>query len=188
MKRIILTGERDRGKTAFCRLLAAGALSRGLSVTGIISLKEMKGEKLSALWASDCREEEKRMLARFIPEDERSPSADAGSKTPSWSFFPEAFLWGNALMAGAPPADLFILDEAGPLEFSSESPSPQSDNAWTAGMERMDRAVDRIALAVVRPELVDRARLLWQDAAVLNAPDCRKTGTEAGKLIKQIIG
>jgi hypothetical protein len=185
MKRIILTGERDRGKTSFCRLLAAEAISRGLDVTGILSLKEMEKNRVAALWASDCREEERRRLARFIPEAERAFPNRADSKTPSWSFFPEAFLWGNALIAGAPPADLFILDEAGPLEFSPES--PQSDSAWTAGMERMDRGVDRIALAVVRPALVDRARLQWPDALVFVAPCYRAPRSETEEAVRGLL-
>ena len=189
MKRIILTGERNRGKTSFCRLLAEEARNRGLDVTGILSLKEMAAGKVTALWASDCREEEKRKLARFIPESER-PAPIPGcsnSKTPSWLFYPETFLWGNTLIRQAPPSDLFILDEAGPLEFDLASPPPQDNNAWTAGMERMDKGIDRIALAVVRPGLVNRAREFWPDALVLEAPDYSDS-EKCNKATKEILG
>ncbi len=190
MKRLILTGERNRGKTRFCRLLAAEALSRGLTVAGILSLKEMKDARVIALWASDCREGEKRKLARFIPGKERlsaEPQDSKGSITPSWSFYPETFLWGNALITEAPPADLFILDEAGPLELNPGTAFPEEDRAWIAGLKRMDAGIDDTAIIVVRPELTDRARIRWPDAELRQAPDCGEGIPEIQKVIAGLL-
>ena len=55
-------------------------------------------------------------------------------------------------------------------------------------MERMDARADRISLVVIRPELVDRARLRWPDALVLKAPDCYDTGTMTTDMIRKILG
>ena len=100
-------------------------------------------------------------------------------KTRRWVFYPETLEWGNLQIRNAPASDLFLLDEAGILEFSR-------DRGWIDGLKRMDAGTDRMTLAVVRPELLEIAQARWPDAKVLQIdPLCREREEE---LLEDLIG
>ena len=53
-----------------------------------------------------------------------------------------------------PPGELLLIDELGPLEFRGEG-------GFIAGFAAIDARHYRLAVVVVRPELLDAARQRW---------------------------
>lgn len=157
---IILTGERVAGKTTFCEKLLEEALRTGMTRTGIITKTE-RDKKLSIrdLYTNDTKE-----LAVINPDFFKKGSRSSQKsplKTGRWIFHKEALAWGNHRIKQSPPSDLFILDEAGILEFERE-------DGWTEGIRRIDCMIDRLALIVVRPELTAIALARWKDAILIS--------------------
>ena len=69
--------------------------------------------------------------------------------------------WGNRKICSPPPSDLFILDEAGILEF-------ERGGGWIEGMKRLDARKDWVSVVVIRPELLDTALNRWAEAEVIH--------------------
>jgi len=176
MSRFIITGDRAAGKTTFCRNLSLEAVGISMTVTGILT----ETERDVALTAVDLLSGEKRTLAqvRDMSTKETPGGDDSVLETGRWIFNPETMVWGNRILLISPPSDLFILDEAGILEF-------QKEQGWTEGIARMDRHPDRCSLVVVRPELVGAALRRWPDAEVL--PVSRPDSGENRSLIRKIL-
>ena len=158
MKQVILTGIRKAGKTTFCQALAGRAAEEGYSICGILTLTE-RGKLLTA---RDLAEEMERELAAY------NHHGNTGElKTRRWDFRPDTLKWGNQQMQKAPLSDLFILDEAGILEF-------KKGRGWTAGMVRMDQNRDRLSVTVVRPELTETALARWPSAELIEIDPSRR--------------
>ncbi len=68
-----------------------------------------------------------------------------------WLFSPSALAWGNDLLASCLPADLFIVDELGPLELIR-------GEGWVNALEALRSGRYKIGLVVIRPELVETGR------------------------------
>ena len=64
-------------------------------------------------------------------------------------FDPAAVAWGVALLDAACPCDILIIDEIGPLEMDR-------GEGWANALEVLRRGRYRLAVAAVRPSLVDR--------------------------------
>jgi len=179
MTRILLTGPIDAGKSAFCRKLIADLRLSSLTPTGILTLKELEADSPVRLRAVDIRSGENRLLAErthILPEG--SPlRAGSPEKTRRWVFHPETLEWGNRVMKESPSSDLFILDEAGILEF-------RNGRGWYEGMKRIDRGTDRAALVVVRPELIPAAESRWPGSTVLDLSEYPQAGRQ--ETIRQI--
>ncbi len=158
MKQVVLTGPREAGKTTFCLDLASRAEQEGYSVCGILTLTE-RGVRLTA---RDLDGQSERELAIY-----NHPGTTGNLKTRRWDFRPETLEWGNRQIQKASPSDLFILDEAGILEF-------KKNGGWTGGMERMDRSRDRLSVIVVRPELTDQALARWPSAELFEIDPSRR--------------
>lgn len=159
IKRIILTGEHASGKTSFCRILHDETLRAGLTSTGILTETE-RDKKLSI---RDLYTDELRDLAVINPnffKDNPHGSQESPLKTSRWIFHKEALEWGNKHIKQSPAADIFILDEAGILEF-------ERNGGWCEGIRRTDRMIDRLAVIVVRPELTAMALDRWEDAGLI---------------------
>ena len=148
---VILSGDRDSGKTTFCMLVAEAAQKAGWQVGGVVSpALTIEGEK-RAIEAVDLRSGERRLLAR-----PRQRWQD-GIQTPHWTFDPQQMAWGDQVLAEALPCDLLIVDELGPLEFIREQ-------GWLAGLTALDGGSYRLALVVIRPELLTNAQRRWPHA------------------------
>jgi nucleoside-triphosphatase len=164
----ILTGWRGAGKTTWCAALAAAARARGLSVAGVLS---------PAVFADGAPGVKVRIdLTDLATGDTRVLATPAGSEgdkhgaMPShglrWHFCQETVEWGNAALEAARGADLVIIDELGPLEFTH-------GRGLVAGLALLDRDDYRAAIAVIRPELLASALTRWPEATVITVPGWR---------------
>ena len=153
MKLFLLTGDKGSGKTTFCRQLREKAQTGGFSTAGILTLTK-RDTRLTAL---DLFTGEEKILAVRNSKDSTS---DRSQETVKWAFRQECLDWGNRQLKETPPADLFILDEAGILEF-------ERGQGWQQGLIRADFRIDRIGLLVIRPSLLQKAQERWPEALIL---------------------
>lgn len=158
---LLLSGARGAGKTRWCLELAreAGKLTErapGFQAAGLVSPALFGNGKKTGIDLLDLASGESRRLASRI--DPANPSH--GLSTEDWRFNEETLAWGDACLRKIQCCDLFILDEAGPLEFFRGL-------GWQAGMEFVGSRRYRLACVVVRPGLLQAAQELWPWAEVL---------------------
>jgi nucleoside-triphosphatase len=163
---ILLSGERGSGKTKLCSLVAENACRAKWHVTGVISPAIFgKGQK-TAIHIVDLASGKRRKLARL------RKSGDEGILTSQWTFDEQALEWGNAALKEAVPCDLLVIDELGPLELLRGV-------GLTAGLEAVDSRLFFLALAVIRPELLEIARDRWQHGRVIAIHDLHEAASLA---------
>ena len=149
---IILTGERGSGKSTVCQRAVAMAQSQGLVCGGIITVRRAT----NTLEVADARSGQKRRLTV-------APGVPTDVVVGPYRFDSTTVTWGNDLLRTALPCDLLVIDELGPLEFLR-------GHGWTAAFEVLRGGVSALRLVVVRPALVDRAKVALDalDAEVLS--------------------
>lgn len=145
---ILLTGGRGSSKTRWCLSVREAARHAGLDVAGVISPPVYAHGGKVAIEAMDAATGERRRLA------ERPPPNGAGTAGLGWRFDAAALAWGDALLLNTPVCDLLFVDELGPLEF-------RGVGGFLNGFTAIEARRYRLALAVVRPELVDAALDRW---------------------------
>lgn len=185
----LLTAPSGAGKTTFCAALADRAHLAGWDVAGVLSPPVFEeGEKVGIL-VRNLRTGETRPLAiaasrpgNLLPHDARlspdasRPTPDASRPTPHasrltlydlslghWLFSSASLAWGNDFLANSLPADLFIVDEIGPLELVR-------GKGWTNALQALRSQKYRLALVVIRPSLLEPAQALFPEAEVLTLP------------------
>ena len=100
-------------------------------------------------------------------------------KTDAWVFDAERVKWGNELLEDIVSCDVLVIDELGPLEFFQQQ-------GFVSGFEALKRDNFKLALVVIRPELLDEAKRRWPDAEVLEVNNIDiSSRTEA--VVKQYI-
>jgi nucleoside-triphosphatase THEP1 len=156
-KILILTGGRGAGKTALCQRLAFQARKAGWDTAGVFSPAVFENGVKTGIGIKDPRSGEQRLLALRLPPEKILPGGLG------WDFDPAAFAWGNELLEHACPCDLLVVDELGPLELVR-------GEGWQKGIAALNSGAYRLGLAVIRPELLDTARRLWQAAEVVEVP------------------
>jgi len=155
-KILLLSGWREAGKTTLCERIVAAARRAGWDAAGVISPPDLSRAGKTGIQVRDLRTGEQRLLARRSRPGEETRS----SLTPEWMFDAESLTWGNAVLRGAVPCDLLVVDELGPLELLS-------GQGWQAGIAAVDSGDYRLALVVARPELVEAASRRWPRLAVI---------------------
>jgi nucleoside-triphosphatase THEP1 len=141
---VILTGAPGTGKTTTCRQLVDRVRDLGHDCAGILCPSRVAGGVKVGIDVVDVRTEERRQLAEV---DELPGALRMGP----YRFDEEAIAWGVARLGIACPCDLLIVDEVGPLEMSGVG-------GWTNAVEILRTGDCRLAVAVVRPSLVDAVR------------------------------
>lgn len=141
-KIIILSGERGTGKTSACLRLAKEANRRGLRPAGVICPARLVDGRKVGIDLMDVRTGERRPLAEA---DERP----AALRTRAYRFYQEAVSWGAAVIEGATPCTLLIIDELGPLELVR-------GQGWVNALDVLAAGRFEQAVVVVRPELIPR--------------------------------
>lgn len=155
----LLTAPPGAGKTTFCRALAAEARAVGWDVAGVLSPPVFENGLKTGIRVQNLRTKEARLLA--IASHLAAPPFYI--PVGNWRFDPAALAWGNAILASCLPADLFIVDEVGPLELIRGA-------GWQNALPALRQGAYKIGIAVVRPPLLDRARSLYPQAQVLSLP------------------
>ncbi len=166
-QRMILTGERGAGKSTWCARLAQEARAVSWRVAGLWSPAVMEREAKIAIELVDLESGEKRRLAV------RGTAEEGGTHGLRWRFVDETIAWGNALLGALASPDLLIVDELGPLEFRHEQ-------GLQAGLAAVDRGAHRLAVVVIRPELLPDALARWPGAHVVTPPDWKAMGSAQG--------
>lgn len=162
----VLTGPFGSGKTSFCQWFARELKKEGIDVRGVISSPDFQGGEKARIWAQDIHSGEKRLLASKEGEGLKIPSLFP------WVFNPETILWVNSFLKEAVPCQVLIVDELGPLEFEFNKGFLEAFGAISTGSFKL-------ALVVIRPELLDIALSFWKSALVLNINEARKWGQGA---------
>ena len=142
---VVITGEIGAGKTSWCAALARWAQMQGARVSGLLSVGVFEGSLKRAIDLQDLSTGQTRRLAA------RRAQPDPTSPTPNWEFDESALRWGDAVLAAAPPCDLLIVDELGPLELLHGA-------GYQSAFPLIQRQAYRLACVVVRPSLVDAFR------------------------------
>jgi nucleoside-triphosphatase THEP1 len=123
----------------------------GLSVAGLLTTRRVASGHLG-LDVEDLSSGER------VPLAERDQAAD-GPVTGHWTFHRHGIEWGATRLARAGAADLFVVDEIGPLELLR-------DEGWVGAISALANPEHRLAVAVVRPELVTRLVTVLGDRPV----------------------
>ena len=141
----IVTGWRGSGKTTFCRALLQRARLSGWDAAGLLSPAVFQGRIKYSILAEDIRSGERRLLATAHPQTETDLAFG------QWFFHRNTLDWGNRMLQSSVPCDLLVIDELGPLEFNLSS-------GWVSALEVIRTAQFRLALVVIRTELLEQAQ------------------------------
>lgn len=139
---VLLTGERQVGKTTVCKQVAELARELGYSPAGVLAPALLNEDGLPVAYhALMVADGEQRLLARAHGDL-------GGLRTGRYSFNAGVFSWvmGRLRVAISQGCDLLIVDEIGPLELEQEKGlAPILSELSASGLPSL--------LLVVRPEL-----------------------------------
>jgi nucleoside-triphosphatase THEP1 len=142
---VLLTGERQVGKTTVCKRVAELARGLGRNPAGLLSLALLgEGDLPLAYYALMVSDGERRLLARANGDLN-------GPRTGRYSFDADVLSWVVDRLRGAisRSCDLLIVDEIGPLELKQgKGLAPLLSDFFADGLPPL--------LLVVRPELADQ--------------------------------
>jgi len=174
---ILLTGERQAGKTTVCRRVAALARELGYNPAGVLTPAVLGQDGLPVAYhAQMVSDGEQRFLAwadsdlekeTLNPETRNRKPSTGGPRAGRYSFDADVLSWviGRLQEAISQGCDLLIVDEIGPLELEQgRGLAPILSNL---SGERLPPL-----LLVVRPELVAQLR-----RRLSNIPFCTFTVT-----------
>ena len=148
-KLIIWTGPKHSGKTTAAEGLAGSARAAGFSVAGLTAPSVHQAGGLIGFDVVDLRTGARAPLARH--------EATGRLRVGDYGFLAEGLAAGErALGAAALWADLVIVDEFGPLELRGEG--------WRACTDSLVAGAKGLIVLVVREELVDAVRRLYESA------------------------
>jgi nucleoside-triphosphatase len=159
---VLLTGEREVGKTYLCQRVVHEAQRRGLSCAGVLSPACHEAQQKVGITLVDVATGEERPLA----------SADDGTQGLRWGryrFVTSSLKWGTQRLARATPCDLLVVDEVGPLEM-------KLGKGLVNALDVLAGGGFSLALVVARPELVEelKARLKGRRVDVLEVTSCNR--------------
>ena len=171
-KIILVTGWRMAGKTTFCKEVIRSARQKGLQVRGLLSSARFEDNIKVGIDVEDLASQDKRILAEF----NQGQKSDITTK--SWVFDINNMVWGNNILKNINTCDFFVIDELGPLEFCR-------NQGWTAGFDVLDARNYQLALVVIRPELIEEAKIKWPDAPVIQIESVSEVKSLMNNFIKE---
>jgi nucleoside-triphosphatase len=148
-----LTAPRGAGKTTFCWGLVTQVHETGALVGGFICPAVFEDGKKIGIDMVDVASGERRRLGMRSSEVETTIGC--------WQLDENVIQWGNQILAGLKDEDFIVIDELGPLEL-------EEGYGFQEAMRLLDEKRYRAALVVVRPSLLQLARLRWPGAQVLD--------------------
>ncbi len=150
----IVSGPRGIGKTTWCTKVTEKAQSAGLSVAGILCPGEFEHGKKTAIHLTDISTREQRQLGKHVAY------CKDGIRVGNWLIDERAIAWGNQILSDAIGKELLIIDELGILEF-------ERSGGFQEGMRILDNGCYKLALVVIRPELIEVALARWPGAEII---------------------
>ena len=141
---VLLTGEREVGKTHVCQRVVEEARRRGFSCAGVLSPALFDGQEKVGISLVDVASGEERPLAS-------ADDAPEGVRWGKYRFVPSSLAWGAELLAKATPCHLLVVDELGPLEL-------ELGQGLAKALDVLAQGGFSLALVVVRPALLDELR------------------------------
>jgi nucleoside-triphosphatase THEP1 len=150
----MVTGPRQAGKTAFCQGMAEAARQADWQVTGLLSPAQIEQGVKTGIRVENIQTGDTRQLASITRQSQEDLVFG------HWYFNQQVLTWGNHVLENNPPCDLLILDELGPLELTRQV-------GWQAALNVIRRGEYRLALVVIRPELQDLARSLFDFSEII---------------------
>ena len=172
-KIILITGERDVGKTILCSTLIEKLKFKGYSVAGIISPGLYNGDVKVGITALDIKSGEKVKLADY------SPGWDIENPLRIWKMNSDAISWGNNVLNKSTPCDVLIIDEIGYLEFEKNS-------GWNKSFEILKQKGFKIAFIVVRIDLMKAALSHWEKAQTVKMENGENVELISKNILHQI--
>ncbi len=136
---ILITGERQTGKTTLCFNLVAALQASGINVTGVLT-RHVGPNDLEAVEVAAGQQ-----YALTLPF-----SPDHGGALSRFRMDPEALERSRRTLADSFPTQVFVVDEIGPLEL-------RHGQGWDHVPTLLARDDYTVALIVVRPELLGEA-------------------------------
>jgi nucleoside-triphosphatase len=168
---ILLTGGRGAGKTTLCRQLVDLARRGGWRIAGVLSPPVFDNEVKIGIDVEDLSSGERRRLAR-LPQ---KCDPENVLRTGGWVFEVGGLNWGGEVLGKVKDCDLLLVDELGPLELLR-------GQGWQSGLAALDGGTYRLALAVIRPELLAAAQQRWLGAVVVRVEEGVQTAAIAQRL------
>lgn len=144
----IVSGPSGTGKTTLCQNAIAQLRTAGARVAGLVSPPRMVNGLKTGILACDLRSGMRRPLAR-----------QGSAHGLGWQFDARALQWGNAVLQAAPPCDVLVVDEIGPLEI-------HRNMGWMSAWQVLAEGNYHAALIVVRPSLASHVLARLQDHAI----------------------
>jgi len=169
----ILSGWRGIGKTPICQLIAQHIQNAGFQVAGLLSIAEYKAGVKERIWVKDIITGEQRLL---ISSTQLNTHEIQFGK---WYIQAEGINWGNQVLSSIDKCDLLIIDELGPLEL-------ELGQGWQAAYSLILRGNYKIALIVVRPELLEKAESLFHPKCIFEITGENNELTESDNLVSAI--
>jgi nucleoside-triphosphatase THEP1 len=150
---ILVSGERQVGKTTL--LLQVRAAANRLRVGGFLSVARFEGSEKTGIDLMDAATGERMPLAVAESNGTRIDADERGLKnevrTGHYRFIPAALAAGLRYALAGQGADVFFVDELGPLELVR-------GEGWADVIPMIRARAFGAALVVVRPELIAMAR------------------------------
>jgi len=142
---VLVSGTRGAGKTTLLMAMREAAQAAGLVVGGVISVARFEGSEKTGIDVLDAGSGAQQSLAVY------SPKPHGLIQTGRYTFDPAGLAAGLAYARAGQTADLFIIDELGPLEL-------ERGEGWAPVLPMIRARQFGVALVVVRPDLLDAAR------------------------------
>lgn len=143
-KIVLLTGERQIGKSSLCFCLEEQLRQTGIAISGIITRR---------VGPHELEVKEVRTQASYALTAPQQATVKSDLTLPHFQMDPHAMARSAAAIADSFPTEIFILDELGPLELSRRA-------GWYRVLYLLKRERYHLAFIVVRPELLVAA--MWQ--------------------------
>jgi nucleoside-triphosphatase THEP1 len=143
-KIVLLSGERQIGKSSLCFCLEERLRQANIKVSGIVTRRAGPHE---------LEVKELRTQASYTLTSHPQSGGQSDLTLPHFQMDPEAMARSAAAIADSFPTEIFILDELGPLELLR-------GRGWHRSLYLLKKARYRLAFVVVRPELLIEA--MWQ--------------------------
>jgi nucleoside-triphosphatase THEP1 len=136
---VLITGERQVGKSTALRSAVTGLRDAGMQVSGLLTHRTGPHD----LEVTELHSGASYALTQPFTTAHKSP-------TRNFAMDPEALQRSSEAMRAGFPTEVFILDEIGPLELVHQQ-------GWVAAFELLKQEVYTLACLVIRPDLLGAA-------------------------------